>query len=246
MKIRKNKKLNPQLWDKDNCLKKAVSDIVMLIAQSYIDSIRKIQQINIEESDVKDVFLYGSSANYFYTKKSDIDICIVIDFDSVMAKNPGKIINPHEFKLYYYNWAMTHRARIYGRKTDVSIQDINQYFYGDRYRSGPAFSVLKNKWIFEPVFVSDAEFRLIQKQARQVYKKIMHDYRTVKRNGFLMEDVKKLYSDIYLSKNTTHQKNVAQPVTYMYIAFRKIRDRGIIDKLRDRMVELESKNFVLQ
>ena len=58
--------------------------------------------------------------------------------------------------------------------------------------------------------------------------------------------MKKLYSDIYLSKNATHQAHIEQPVTYMYIAFRKIRDRGILAKLRDRMVELESKNFVLK
>lgn len=70
--------------------------------------------MNIDDSDIKEFFVYGSCANYFYNKKSDIDVCIVIDTDSVAAKNPGMNVL-HNFKLYFYNWAITHRCRIYGR-----------------------------------------------------------------------------------------------------------------------------------
>ncbi len=246
MEIRKHKKLNPQIWGKDNLLKKPVSDMIMLIMRSYLDSIRVLQHIDIDESDIRDVFVYGSSANYFYTKKSDIDICIVIDFDSVAAKNPNVAVNAQNFKLFYYNWAMTHHCKIYGRKTDVSIEKANNYFFANRYRSGPCWSVIKNEWTFKPIIVSDAEFKTIRSQARYVYKQMMHDFRRVRRNGMTMLDTKKMYDNIYASKNATHYANADQPITYMYIAFRKIRDRGIIAKLRDRMVELESKDFVLK
>ena len=246
MKIRKHKQLNPDIWEKNKLLKQPVSDLLMRIVSSYLESIRNIQHLDIDNSDVKDIFIYGSCVNYFYTKKSDIDMCIVIDFDSVKKKNPDATVNLRTFKLYYYNWMMTHRVKIYGRKTDISIQDPKKFFYGDRYRSGPAFSVMKNEWIYEPVIVSDQEFRQIQKQARIVYKKIMHDFKCVKRDGFTMADTKRIYANIYASKNATHHAHVEQPVTYMYLAFRKLRDRGVLSKLRDRMIELESKEFVLK
>lgn len=246
MNIRKHKRLIPQLWDENNMLRPAVCDLLMLITESYLDSIRVVQHIDINMSDVSDVFVYGSGANYFYTRQSDIDICIVIDFESVAAKNPGYTIDAHTFKLYFYNWAMTHRPKIYGRKTDISIEDKKNFFYGDRYRSGPCFSAMKHEWTFKPVIVSDSEFKKIRAQANFVYKQIMRDFRRVKRDGFTMADAKQLYSNIYASKNTTHHENADQPITYMYIAFRKIRARGVIAKLRDRMVELESKHFVLK
>ena len=218
----------------------------MLIAHSYLDSIREIQHLNIEYSDIKDVFIYGSIANYFYTKKSDIDMCIVIDFDSVAAKNPEATATPQNFKLFYYNWAMTHRCKIYERKIDVSVEDIKRSLSTGRYRSGPCFSVMKKEWIFKPIIISDTEFKTMRTQAGQVYKKIIHDFHHIKRNGFEMADCKKLYSDIYSCKNTSHLAHLDQPVTYMYLAFREIRDRGMITKLRDRMIELESKHFVLK
>ena len=246
MDIRKHKRLNPQIWDENNLLKEPVCDLLMLITRSYLDSIRELQKLDVDESDVKDVFVYGSCANYFYTRTSDIDVCILIDFESVAKKNPTAVSNAHTFKLYFYNWAMTHRCKIYGRKTDISIEDTKNFFYENRYRSGPCFSAMHRKWIFEPIVMSDQEFKKIKAQARYVYKQIMHDFRRVKRAGFTMADAKKLYTDIYASKNATHHAHIDQPVTYMYLAFRKIRNRGIIAKLRDRMVELESKHFVLK
>ena len=126
MQIRKHKNLEPKLWDKNNLLRKPVSDIILKMVGSYLLSVREISRVNIDNSDITDVFVYGSCANYFYNKKSDIDVCIVIDVDSVMAKNPGMNVL-HNLKLYYYNWSITHRCRIYGRGLDVSFEDAKRY-----------------------------------------------------------------------------------------------------------------------
>jgi hypothetical protein len=245
MQIRKHKNLEPKLWDKNNLLRKPVSDIILKMVGSYLLSVREISRVNIDNSDITDVFVYGSCANYFYNKKSDIDVCIVIDVDSVMAKNPGMNVL-HNLKLYYYNWSITHRCRIYGRGLDVSFEDAKKTETYKRYRSGPGFSVLTNSWIFEPVVISDSEFKKIQNDANKVYRQVMSDYRRTKRHGFKLEEVHKLYSDIYAAKNMTHEVNVEQPITYMYIAFRRIRNRGLINILRDKIVELESHEFVLK
>ena len=93
---------------------------------------------------------------------------------------------------------------------------------------------------------ADAEFKKMRAQAKVVYKKIMQEFRRIKRNGFTMADCKNLYSEIYGSKNIMHYEHPEQPVTYMYLAFRQARDNGILAKLRDRMVELASQDFVLK
>ena len=246
MKIRKHKNLNKKIWDNNDLLKKPVADVLMLVARSYIDSIREAQHLNIEFSDVGDVCVYGSIANYFYTKQSDIDLCIALDFDSVINKNPKAIVNEQNFRLYYYNWAMTHRCRIYGRKVDVSIKDVKKLFCGDRYCSGPWFSVMKNEWLFKPTIISDTEFKKICSEAKDIYKQIIQEFHRVKRDGFKTYDCERLYSDIYTLKKTTTDSHTEYPVTPVYIAFRKLRHRGIMAKLRDQMVAAESKPFILK
>jgi len=246
MNIRKHKNLDKKLWDKNKTLHLPVRDTLLSIVWAYIDNLRNVQNINIRNSDVKDVFIYGSCANYFYTSKSDIDMCIVIDLESVLSANPGLNIE-QILKMYWYNWAMSHNCLIMGREIDVSIENINNTISLDgRYRSGPAYSIIKNQWLFNPVIVSDAEFKNIKKRAKTVFKEIMHDYNTVKKNGFQLSEVQELYKNIYLSKSASHTDNLEQPVNYMYIAFRKIRYRGIIDKLRKHAIDAESKNFILK
>ena len=246
MYIKKHKHLDLKLWTDTNELKKIVSEMLMSIVWSYIDNVRGLNAVDVCNSDIKDVFIYGSCANYFYTNKSDIDMCIILDFDKIFKRNPG-LKNEQNFKLYYYNWAMTHKCKIYGRKIDVSFEDEkNTISPNGRYRSGPVYSVMHNRWLFKPAIISDKEYKKIEKDSRLVCKQILHDYNVVKKNGFVFKDVQKLYKDIYYAKNISHKMNLEQPITYMYVAFRKIRGMGILDKLRDKMVEIESEHFVLK
>lgn len=246
MSIRKHKNLDKKLWNNDKVLYLPVHKTLMAIVESYIDNVRNVQKINIQDSDIKDVFIYGSCTNYFYTNKSDIDMCIVIDLASVSSQNPGVSIE-QILKMYWYNWAMAHNCLIMGRKIDVSIENVNNTIsINGRYRSGPAYSLMKNSWIFEPKIMSDSEFNEIKKHANIVFKEILRDYRLVRKNGFKLPEIQELYKNIYASKSASHLDNLEQPVNYMYIAFRRIRDCGIIDKLRKQAIRAESKNFILK
>lgn len=246
MHIKKYKHLDKKIWNNADELNPAVSDMLMSIVWSFIDAIHTINDIKVYNSDVVDVFVYGSCANYFYTKKSDIDICIIFDFEKIFEHNPG-LKNEQIFKLCYYNWSMTHNCRIYGRKIDVSFEDKkNTISPNGRYRSGPVFSVMQNKWLFKPAIISDTEYKKICRDSELVCRKILHDYKNVKKNGFTSKDIQKLYKDIYDAKNASHKMNLEQPITYMYVAFRKIRDMGILDKLRDKMIERESEQYILK
>lgn len=245
MKIRKHNHLEPKIWKQNNTLYPESREMLLHIAWALIDNVRCHMELEIYNSDVKDIFVYGSIANYFYDKTSDIDLCILLDIDSVKAKNPERNIE-QDLKLFYYNWAMTHNCSVYGRKVDISYEKANSDHAKDHYRTGAMYSLIKDDWIYAPVILSDTEFRNITKTAKSVYNQIIKDYKVVKKNGFQRDEVETLYKNIFYSKNAAHDENITQPVTPMYIAFRKIRNRGIIDRLQQEAIKKESAEFVLK
>lgn len=245
MEIRKHKHLESKIWNKDNSLKDIVREMLLSMAWGYIDNVRCKMGLKIHNSDVKDIFLYGSITNYFYTRKSDMDMCILLDMEQIIARNPN-VRTEQSLTMFYYNWAMTHHCSIYGRKIDISIEDINNTQYRKHFRTGAMYSLVNDNWIYTPVVISDSEFRKIKSEAKSIYKEIMHDYRIVKKNGFKQDEIDRVYRNIYRSKNISHDENVTQPVTAMYIAFRKIRDCGVIDSLRNHAIKNESAEFTLK
>ena len=245
MAIRKHKILEPKIWKDSETLNQEVLETLLSIAWAYIDTVRCRHGLKILNSDVLDIFFYGSSTNYFYNKKSDIDICILFDMNKVIERNPDfRVLK--SLTLFYYNWSMTHHCRIYGRKVDLSFESPDSNKYGSHYRTGAIYSLLHKQWIYRPVAISDKEFRQIQKEADEIYRAIMKDFYKVKANGFQHDEIQKLHHDIYKSKNIAHDTNIVQPVTSMYLAFRKIRNRGILTELENHAIENESAEFVLK
>lgn len=245
MEIRKHKHLDQKVWAKFNKLRPEVREMLLSIAWGFIDHVRCRMQLQIYNSDVKDIFLYGSITNYFYNKKSDMDICILLDMDSVIARNPNMRVE-QDLTMFYYNWAMTHHCKIRGRKVDISYEKVNSDRAKGHYRTGAMYSLIKDDWIYKPIIVSDEEFRKITHESNILYNQFLNDYNTVKKNGFLIYDIETLYRKIYDAKNSAHNANINQPVTPMYIAFRKIRNHGIIKSLQDHAVKQESAEFILK
>lgn len=245
MAITKHKVLEPTLWKDSESLYQEVLETLLSIAWAYIDNVRCRQGLNIFNSDVLDIFIYGSSTNYFYNKKSDIDICILFDMDKLKERNPDSRLQK-SLTLFYYNWAMTHHCEIYGRKVDLSFEAVNSYRHKGHYRTGAMYSLLHKQWIYRPVVVSDKEFRELKKEADGIYREILKDFRKVKAHGFPMDEIQALHQNIHHSKNVAHDTNIVQPITSMYIAWRRIRNRGIMTELENHAIKHESEEFILK
>ena len=141
---------------------------------------------------------------------------------------------------------MTHHCQIYGRKVDLSFEAVNSYKHKGRYRTGSMYSLLNQLWIYRPVVVSDKEFRQLKKEADGIYRAILKDFRKVKANGFQIDEIQNLHQNIHNSKNLAHDTNIVQPITSMYIAWRRIRNRGIMTELENRAIKHESEEFILK
>ena len=175
MTITRHKKLDPKLWLNNEHIKPDVRDMLLAISWNLIDFIRNRYALNIHNSDIKDIIMFGSTANYFYTKKSDIDICIVMDITALEQQYPNMNIMKM-LKLYYYDWAMVHTCSIRGRKIDLNFEIYGAPQFNGRYRTGANYSIMHDDWIFKPIIIPRQELRDIVHQGNTIYKQIIHDY----------------------------------------------------------------------
>lgn len=245
MKIKLHKNLDKKIWGDSEHMKPVVLDMLLSIAWAYIDYIRNEYDMPIRNIDIKDIFVFGSITQLFYDKQSDIDMCIVLDLDNTEQKFPNSNIEK-QLKLYYYDWAMVHICEIYGRKIDLNFSDAKTPEFDGRYRRGPIYSLMKKEWFLKPVVLSNIELKHIESQAASIYKQILRDYKTIKRNGFKLDEMKQFYSNIIASKKQSLENDTERVINPVYMAIRKFKHNGYIDKLRKKAVQRETEKYVLK
>ena len=127
--------LNPKIWD-DFEIDQQVREDLLKIAQDFYASTDL-------ETDVEDIVLTGSLANYNWSEKySDYDLHILIDFT--------KVNDAIELVKKYVDsaksvWNKEHDIKIKGYEVEVYIQDISE-----PHKSTGVFSLLNNKWNVKP------------------------------------------------------------------------------------------------
>lgn len=137
------KELNPKFWIK-NKLNSRVRLRLMDIADNFMD------ELSVDWVKPKDYILTGSIANYNWSRYSDIDIHILIDFKKVYPKNTDFVDD--YFKSKKENWLANHEdLKVFGFPIEISVEDSNE----DNPSTG-RYSLYKNKWIVDPNDFQDA------------------------------------------------------------------------------------------
>ena len=77
--IEKHDELNPKLWDESGSLKPEVREKILEIAKEFTDGLKE----DGIKFDLKDIRLVGSNCSYNYTDKSDLDVHLIMDTDSL-------------------------------------------------------------------------------------------------------------------------------------------------------------------
>lgn len=77
--IEKHDELNPKLWDESGNLKPEVREKILEIAKEFTDGLKE----DGIKFDLKDIRLVGSNCSYNYTDKSDLDVHLIMDTDSL-------------------------------------------------------------------------------------------------------------------------------------------------------------------
>lgn len=131
-----NKELNPKIW-KGEKLNPKVRLRLLDIADEFWDD------LDISWVSPKDILLTGSISNYNWSKYSDIDLHILVDFNKVDEKV--------DFVKEFFDskkkiWNDVHETlKIYGFNVEIYVQDIKE-----EHASSGIYSVNKDKWLIKP------------------------------------------------------------------------------------------------
>lgn len=211
--------LNPVLWD-NNHLRTEVRFKLIKIAKHFAE------YLNVPRLHLKDVTLSGSSAGYNYSSYSDIDLHLVV------SKTDG---NDELF---------TAKKNLYNNEHDLTIGDIPVELYvqpaDQKHHSAGIYSVLDDRWINKPVHEEPTvDPKKIKAKARSYAGKINNAIRSGKLSKCrdTMDDLKRL-------RKAGLESNGEQSVENL--AFKLLRARGQIDKLRKYITKLESAELSLR
>jgi hypothetical protein len=210
--------LNPVLWD-DNQLRKEVRFKLLKIARHFAD------YLNVDRLHLKDITLSGSSAGYNYSEYSDIDLHLVV------SKTNGND------ELY------TAKKNLYNSEHSLAIADVPVELYvqpaDQKHHSAGIYSVLDNKWLVKPVHEEPTiDPKDIKAKARNYAGKINSAMRSgnIDKCRQAMDDLKRLRR---AGLETGGEQSVEN------LAFKLLRARGQIDKLRKYITKLESAELSL-
>lgn len=225
--------LNQKLWDKkdkDNkteyTLKLDVAKKLKEIANAFI------KYLEVDKKAIKDVVITGSSASFNYTEHSDLDLHLKVDYDKVHKDCP--IVEG-------YLWALKsafnkdHDISIYGVPVEVYAESLDS----DTVHNG-LYSLWQGKWIDEPKQIPPTDNDAAVKAKVDEIKEAAN---RVKDSEVATELLNKLYE-----MRKAGLEDVGEFSTEN-LAFKKLRDAGVLDKLRkmkkdqiDKQLSLESYN----
>ena len=127
-------KLNPKLWNGTK-LRPEVREQLLVIAQDFL------QELGVNDLDVKDITISGSNAAYSYTKHSDLDLHILVDMGNLPADEVYREL--FNAKKTIYN--DTHDIKLNNIPVELYVQDSRQPV-----GSLGEYSVMNDEWIKIP------------------------------------------------------------------------------------------------
>lgn len=215
--------LNPKFWI-NNKINSRVRLKLLDLADEFYDS------LNIKWVKPKDIVLTGSIANYNWSRYSDVDVHILVDYDKVWKKK--------EFVQDYFDskkalWAQEHDGlKIYGFPVEMYVEDAN-----DNNPNSGIYSLNKNKWIVEPNDFQDSSLneRYIKEVSARIMTRIDEAEETLKNEDdnhkleVLSTKVKKLFDKLHRQRQESLDKH-GEMGTYNII-WKVLRRTKYLDKM---------------
>lgn len=211
--------LNPVLWS-DNKLRPDIKEKIMELVNEF--------QSNLDiPLTILDINIVGSNASYNYTDKSDVDIHIITNFEEYGYPKEFIEVAMNSFKTNFNN------------KYDVNYGGHNVEIYVEDVKSSPQssgiYSVVRDEWIKEPVKLQpidvdlEPEYTLFTDRINEIL------------SGGTEEDIIRVIDDLYLLRRNSLVMD--GEFGKGNLIFKTIRNDGLLDELKERRVELVSKEL---
>lgn len=216
--------LNPEIFT-DEVMRPEVRKQLLLIARDFMD------HMGVNTLTVTDIRLVGSNAAYTYTPHSDLDLHILVDIGKLRDDPVYRELFTSKKTLYN----MTHDIKIHGFDVELYIQDKSQHNV-----SLGEYSVLKNKWV---KFPSKRRAELDKTASKEKFMKLVRIAEYALRN----DDLEMISS--FLETVRKYRKaglDIYGEFSPENLAFKALRNQGIIEKLYNHTNDLHSKQLSIK
>lgn len=160
------KTLSPDIFDisGDNfVLNKKVREKLIRIATDFVGTLK------ISSVEIDDILIVGSIVNYNWSRYSDLDLHIVLDY-SQLSNNDE--VNDEFLKTKKKDFNTKYSIKINGFDLEIGTQETNEEL-----ESNGCYSVLYNKWIKEP---SKEKYSIDKKVLLNKYKQFLSAFSEIK------------------------------------------------------------------
>lgn len=233
MEVKIHNTLNPKIWEQTKekrlggstnyMLKPEVASKLRTIAQAFIGF------LEIPNDAVKDIRLLGSSANYNYTKHSDIDLHIVVDFNKVHKDCPVVEGYLHAQKS------------LFNKEHDIFIYNIPVELYAestkDKTASNGIYSLKENKWLSKPTKPKVEVEDLAIKSKFEELKRAIEETKSEEESQGLIDKLHRFRKAGLAEAGEFSVEN---------IVYKKLRDAGLLDKLKANIKDEFDKKLSLK
>lgn len=217
--------LNPEIWENEQ-IDEEIREDLLTIANDYMET------IDLDEIDIKDIILTGSLTNYNWSKYSDYDLHIIIDFNDVSENHE---LVERMFDYSKKNWNSQHDITIKGYDVEIAAQDIRDLEEAmTSGRMGGIFSLMNNKWIKKPTksdFVPDEE--LIRKKASAFMQSVKEIESELEKEEVDLEEVSGRISKVWKKIKDRRKAGLEKEGEYSLenLVFKLLRRNGYIERI---------------
>jgi len=127
--------LNQKIWDGNESVRAGVKGALLDVVEEFLEGLDL-------DLDIKDIIMTGSLANYNWSKFSDIDLHILVDFAEV---NNNKEMVKKFFDAVRSNWNKLHNILVKGHEVEIYVQDEHE-----PHISTGVYSLKNDRWLVVP------------------------------------------------------------------------------------------------
>tara|TARA_Y100000034_G_C6855265_1_gene388584 strand:+ start:399 stop:1184 length:786 start_codon:yes stop_codon:yes gene_type:complete len=212
--------LAPTIWTSQASMRPDTRDALLEIAGDFAESIPA-------EVDVIDIKLTGSLANYNWSRFSDVDLHLVIDF--------SQIDDDIEFVRSFFNykktvWNIKHEIYIGGYEVEIYVENV-----GDRHISTGVYSILEDGWITEPTTQTEIEIDVdaVKKKAASIMFQIDYVEEIAKEEPAEAEAMAERVKEKVRNMRQSGLESEDGQYSAKNVAFKVLRRNGYLEKLSD-------------
>lgn len=221
--------LNPDIFE-DMRMIPEVRESLLEIADEFIKDV-EAEEFKIPVIDIE---LVGSNASYNYTELSDIDVHIVAAIDKIKQSNDFFVKSYFEAKRKIF--FQQHNITVKGRPVELYIEDSRTpgVYNG-------IYSIKNNKWVQTP---SKEKVQINTTSVQEKFDSYHVDISDLINKPGNIKEALKIYKHLFDMRKSGLKDG--GEFSSENIVFKKLRDSGLIDRLREYMYKERDKELSLE